>query len=44
VQRFSRHADPKTVMRYDDARLDAAGHVARLVAGEDGPGEFQTPV
>jgi integrase/recombinase XerC len=34
VQRFSRHADPRTVMRYDDCRLDRAGDVAKLVAEE----------
>jgi integrase/recombinase XerC len=32
VQRFSRHADPKTLLRYDDCRRDLAGDVARLVA------------
>jgi integrase/recombinase XerC len=32
VQRFSRHADPKTLLRYDDRRRDLAGDVARLVA------------
>lgn len=32
VQRFSRHADPKTVMRYDDQRRDVAGDVAKLVS------------
>ena len=32
VQKFSRHADPKTVLRYDDARTDLAGDVAKLVA------------
>ncbi len=34
VQRYSRHADPRTLLRYDDARTDAAGQVARLVAGD----------
>jgi integrase/recombinase XerC len=34
VQRFSRHADPRTLMLYDDRRRDAAGDVARLVAGD----------
>lgn len=34
VQRFSRHADPRTLLRYDDRRRDVAGDVARLVAGE----------
>jgi integrase/recombinase XerC len=32
VQRFSRHADPRTLLRYDDRRKDVAGDVARLVA------------
>ena len=32
VQRFSRHADPRTLLLYDDHRLDQAGDVARLVA------------
>lgn len=32
VQRFSRHADPRTLLLYDDARRDQAGDVARLVA------------
>jgi integrase/recombinase XerC len=31
VQRFSRHRDPKTVLLYDDARVDLAGEVARLI-------------
>lgn len=34
VQRFSRHADPRTLLRYDDRRRDVAGDVARMVAGE----------
>lgn len=34
VQRFSRHADPRTLMLYDDKRRDLAGDVARMVAGE----------
>lgn len=34
VQQFSRHSDPKTLMRYNDARTDAAGRIARLL-GED---------
>ena len=33
VQRFSRHADPRTILHYDDNRADLAGEVARLVAG-----------
>ena len=32
VQRFSRHADLKTVLRYDDNREDLAGKVAAVVA------------
>ena len=32
VQRYSRHADLKTVMIYDDSRADLAGDVARKVA------------
>ncbi len=34
VQRFSRHADPRTLLLYDDRRRDLAGDVAKLVAGE----------
>ena len=34
VQRFSRHADVRTIQAYDDNRADLAGHVARLVANE----------
>jgi integrase/recombinase XerC len=34
VQRFSRHADTRTLLLYDDRRRDLAGDVARLVAGE----------
>lgn len=34
VQRFSRHADTRTVLLYDDRRRDLAGDVAKLVAGE----------
>ncbi len=34
VQRFSRHADPRTLLVYDDRRRDLAGDVAKLVAGE----------
>lgn len=33
VQRFSRHAKPETLLRYDDNRTDLAGQVARRVAG-----------
>ncbi|MCE9635536.1 MAG: site-specific integrase [Planctomycetes bacterium] len=32
VQRFSRHADPRTLLLYDDARRDQGGEVAKLVA------------
>lgn len=32
VQRFSRHADPRTVVLYDDARTDTGGEIAKLVA------------
>src|SRR5262249_55941862 len=32
VQKISRHADVRTLLRYDDARQDQAGDVARLVA------------
>lgn len=31
-QKFSRHKDVKTVMRYDDNREDLGGSVARAVA------------
>lgn len=34
VQQFSRHADMRILTVYDDNRLDLAGDVARLVAGE----------
>jgi integrase/recombinase XerC len=34
VMRFSRHRDPKTVMRYDDCRNDLGGEVSRLL-GDD---------
>jgi hypothetical protein len=33
VQHFSRHADLRTLTRYDDNRSDMAGAVAALVAG-----------
>jgi integrase/recombinase XerC len=36
VQRYSRHADPRTILRYDDNRQDLAGEVARRVAKEAG--------
>jgi integrase/recombinase XerC len=32
VQKFSRHADPKTLLRYDDNREDLAGRVAKMIA------------
>jgi integrase/recombinase XerC len=32
VQRFSRHADLRTLNRYDDARTDMAGEIAKRVA------------
>ena len=35
AQRFARHVDPRTTLRYDDNREDIAGQVARLVAGEE---------
>jgi integrase/recombinase XerC len=34
VQRFSRHADTRTLLLYDDRRRDLAGDVAKLVAGD----------
>jgi site-specific recombinase XerC len=34
VQKFARHADPKTTMRYDDSRKDLAGEVSRML-GDD---------
>lgn len=34
VQRFSRHADTRTLLLYDDRRRDLAGDVAKLVAAE----------
>lgn len=34
AQKFSRHADPKTLNRYDDNRKDEAGSLARMI-GED---------
>ncbi len=33
VQRFSRHADVRTLARYDDNRTDLGGKVAEMVAG-----------
>lgn len=35
VQRFSRHADLKTLVVYDDKRRDGAGDVSRLLADDD---------
>jgi integrase/recombinase XerC len=32
AQRFSRHADPRTLMRYDDNRSDIGGAMARVVS------------
>jgi integrase/recombinase XerC len=32
VQVFSRHADPRVIMRYDDNREDIGGRIAELVA------------
>jgi len=32
VQSFSGHADPQTVMKYDDNRLDLAGDVAKKLS------------
>jgi integrase/recombinase XerC len=37
VQRFSGHVDINNVLRYDDARIDLAGSVARLVAAAASP-------
>jgi integrase/recombinase XerC len=34
VQKFMGHASPATTMIYDDARLDLAGQVARLIADD----------
>jgi len=35
VQRFSRHVDPRTLMLYNDRRMDGAAEVGRLVADPD---------
>jgi len=35
VQRFSRHADLKTLVVYDDRRRDGAGDVSRLLADDE---------
>jgi integrase/recombinase XerC len=34
VQKFSRHRNVQTVLRYDDSRRDEGGDIARRVAGE----------
>jgi integrase/recombinase XerC len=34
VMKFSRHAKVETILRYDDNRLDVAGEVAGMIAGE----------
>lgn len=34
VQRFSRHADTRTLLLYDDRRNDLAGEVAKMVAAD----------
>lgn len=39
VQKFSRHRDLQTLVVYDDARVDMAGEVAKLVAGNGGDAE-----
>ncbi len=33
VQQFSRHADLRTLIRYDDRRVDVAGSIARMISG-----------
>jgi integrase/recombinase XerC len=38
VQRYSRHANVAVLLRYDDARTDDAGEVARIVAARMGGG------
>jgi integrase/recombinase XerC len=35
VQRLSRHADPKTLLIYNDAREDLAGRVSQLLGADD---------
>jgi integrase/recombinase XerC len=35
VQRFSRHAKLETLLRYDDARRDDAGAIARMLGEDD---------
>jgi integrase/recombinase XerC len=34
VQGLSRHADPRTLMKYDDARRDDAGTLANLLGND----------
>jgi hypothetical protein len=34
VQRFSRHADPRVVLRYDDNRQDIAGELAARLSAQ----------
>lgn len=34
AQKFSRHADPRTLLAYDDDRTDKGGELARKIAGE----------
>lgn len=34
VQKFSRHADPSTLLLYDDSREDLAGEIANMIADE----------
>ena len=34
VMRFARHASPATTIRYDDARHDLAGDVARMIGAD----------
>ncbi len=33
VQKFSRHAKPETVIKYDDNRLDGGGKIANILSG-----------
>jgi integrase/recombinase XerC len=34
VQGLSRHADPRTLMKYDDARRDDAGTLAQMLGND----------
>lgn len=34
AQKFSRHCDPRTLLKYDDTRIDQFGEAARIVAGD----------